>query len=266
MVGCGLWGDPKQVVVAGSDRVAAYPADVRAGAPPLASVELSFEVEHLYGSDEMLLFQGRTELTTYDATGFAQLQLPVLPSRIAVDGTSAAALSRNGVEWIRGGVLMQTVPARSATTVDLHGDRFAVGSMPGAVTLWSGDTATPLFAHERWPAKLMFDDEGQRLLSGGWDRYGALYDLSVHPPEGRRLGPHADGVVGVGFLEDSVYTVSYDGGVVLWPDAWPTEPTELRKAVRAAASSLARGEWPRRQLPRSTLPLIPFDDVVGRGR
>jgi len=151
-------------------------------------------------------------------------------------------LTSDGARRIEGGrVEPVNLQPRAVAAMDLHDDLVATGSPTGTITLWRDGEVTALMAHERWVGVAAFSDDGRFLLSGGWDRYGALFDLSVTPPEGRRLGPQDDAVTTAVFLDGGILTQSYDGVMKVWSDRAPLEPEALRRELDEVARQLDDG-------------------------
>jgi len=243
LVACGGFPGEPVVAVVDDASVRFFDADAAAEPTPLHRHPLTAPVTYVQVDSEAIVARAGSDVLVYEpGVGLVVTTLPSPVLYSAGHRGEVVVLTADGAHRIDDGhVEPEHLEPRAVAAMELHDDLVATGSPTGTITLWKAGEATALMAHERWVGIVVFSDDGRFLLSGGWDRYAALYDLSVTPPAGRRLGPQSDAVTMTAFLDGGILTQTYDGVVRVWSDSAPHEPGALRRDVDEVAQQLDEG-------------------------
>ena len=117
----------------------------------------------------------------------------------------------------------------TAATFDASGNRFAVATKQGAVSLFNSEDGsligTPL-PHPKEVRGLLFSPDGTKLLTAGFDAESRLWDVSKPAVKLLGQGHHGDEVAGIAWSHDGTRyaTGSWDHQLRVWDPAHPDQP------------------------------------------
>lgn len=157
----------------------------------------------------------------------------------------AIAATGNGTVWSEHRATPLGQLPRIPTRIVADDGHLVAGDSTGGLTVWRDPDEPParLDGHRQYIQSLALHPDGRWLASAAWDRQAWLWDLSVWPPEGRRLSSLGGAVMAVAWSPDgrTLYTGDARGAVRRWTDPLASDPAVLRRQVRAMAEAVADG-------------------------
>jgi hypothetical protein len=147
-----------------------------------------------------------------------------------------------------GGAVWQLAPTRRllgtmsgmVSALAPVGEGVMAGDEEGGLTLWRGrGEPEPLVGHRQYVSVIAVHPGGRFVATAGWDDTVWLWDLDAVPAAGRPLRGHPDAVTALTWSADGtrLYSGDRSGGVRVWTDPLPLEPSALRAEIERWAAS-----------------------------